>query len=110
MAIDKRAARREFKGRKTPKGMFSIACKATGEVWVSWSGDLNSSRTGVFFLLRNRMHHNRKLQSAWNEHGEPAFEFLVLDEFDPELPEMAVRDAWKERQKYWEKELGGAML
>ena len=106
--MDRREARKEFKSRKTPKGIFAIRCAVTGEVWVSASDHLDSARNGVWFQLRNGLHQNKRLQAEWNAKGEEAFAFEVLDTLDDDVLPLAVKDVLRERQKHWEKELGAS--
>ena len=110
MPIDKRAIRREFKERKTDKGVFAVRCTISGEAWVSGSKDLKASQTGIWFGLRNGMHHNRKMQAAWNTHGADSFQFEVLESFDDDTPPLLLSDALRDRQKHWKNELGASML
>ena len=77
--MDKREARKEFKLRTTPKGIFAVRCLASGDVWVSATDHLDSARNGVWFQLRNGLHQNKTLQAVWNAHGEGGFEFEVLE-------------------------------
>lgn len=103
--MDKRAARKEFKLRKTPKGIFAIRCAATSVVWVSASDHLDSARNGVWFQLRNGLHQNKRLQSEWNANGEEAFAFEVLETLDDDISPLLLKDVLRERQKHWENEL-----
>ena len=73
--MDKRAARREYKLKKTPKGIFAVRCKATGEVWVGASTHLDSQVNQIWWGL----HRNKPMQAAWNAHGEDAFAYEVLE-------------------------------
>ncbi len=108
--MNKREARREFKSRKSTKGIFAVRCTASREVWVGAHGDLPAARNGVFFLLRNGMHHNKQLQERWNKHGAESFAFEVLETFDEDISPLLLRDLFRERQKHWEKELGASAL
>jgi hypothetical protein len=110
MVIDKREARKAFKSRKTPNGVFAVRCAVSGEVWVGASDHLDSARNGVWFLLRNGLHHNQRLQAAWNSHGEAAFEYEVLEKFDEDVAPLLLRDLLRERQKHWERELGASVV
>jgi len=103
--VDKKAAKREAKERVTAKGIYALRCTASGEAWIGNAKDLKSAETGLLFALRLGGHINHAMQAAWNQHGAGAFRFEVLEEFDPELPEMTLRDALKDRQKYWRTEL-----
>jgi len=104
--MDKRAARKEFKSRKTPKGVFAIRCAAAGKVWVSASDHLDSARNGIWFQLRNGLHQNKSLQAEWNARGEEAFAYEVLETLDDDVSPLVLKDVLLERQRHWEKTLG----
>ena len=108
--IDKREARRTFKEKKTPKGVFAVRCASSGEVWLGSSANLDSSRTGIWFLLRNGMHHNKAMQAAWNEHGADAFQHDILENFEEDLSPMQLGDLLRDRLKHWRAELGAAAI
>jgi hypothetical protein len=110
MPIDKKEARRQFKLKKTSKGIFAIRCRASAQLWVSSSRDLDASRTGAWFMLRNGMHYNKALQTTWNSHGAESFEFDILESFDPEMPALALTDSLRDRLKHWRSELSAASL
>ena len=107
--MDKREARRDFKERKPEQGVFALRCKAGG-VWVNASPNLEASRNRVFFELRNGLHRNKPLQSAWESHGAENFEFEVIETFDEDVLPMALKDLMRDRQKHWEQELGAASV
>src|SRR5258708_7977508 len=106
--MDKREARKEFKSRITPKGVFALRCMATKDAWAGGSHHLNSERNGLWFMLRGGLHHNKGLQAAWKSHGEETFQFEVVETLDDDIAPLLLKDTLKERQKYWEKELGAA--
>jgi hypothetical protein len=108
--MDKREARKEFKSRKTPKGIFAIRCAASSEVWVSASDHLDSARNGVWFQLRNGLHQHKRLQSEWNAKGEEAFAYEVLETLDDDVSPLLLKDVLRERQKHWETKLGASGL
>jgi len=108
--MDKRQARREYKERKTPKGIFAICCAGTSDVWVGASTHLDSERNGIWFQLRLGQHQNKRLQAEWKAKGEEAFTYEVLETLDDDVLPIAIKDALSERQKHWEKELGAAGL
>src|SRR5208337_4408427 len=107
--IDKRELRREAKLRKVTRGVFALRCTASGEAWIG-TGDLNSSRTGLWFMLRNGMHHNKAIQEAWDSHGADAFQFDVLVSLEEDLSPMTIKDSLREGQKHWMKELGARQV
>ena len=103
--MDKREARKEFKLRTTPKGIFAVRCLASGDVWVSATDHLDSARNGVWFQLRNGLHQNKTLQAVWNAHGEGGFEFEVLETLPEDVSSVALGDLLRERQKHWQAKL-----
>ncbi len=110
MPVDKREARRQFKLKKIPRGVFAIRCSASNQVWVSGSRDLNASHTGAWFMLRLGSHHNKQLQTAWNTHGANAFHYEILEQFDDDLAPMLLNDSLRDRQKHWLHELGASAI
>ncbi|MFN7996020.1 MAG: GIY-YIG nuclease family protein [Bryobacteraceae bacterium] len=110
MAVDKRAARREFKAKKVFKGVFAVRCKASGKVWVSTSQNLEASHTSLWFQLRNQSGLNKALQAEWNAHGEPAFAYEVLERLAEDISPLLIRDTLRDRQKHWQQELGAALV
>jgi hypothetical protein len=75
--------------------------RATGEVWVGQTLDLDKIQNRVWFSLRMGSHGNRNLQRAWSTQGETALAFEILERLkEEELP--YVRDALlKERLAHW---------
>ena len=104
--MDKREARREFKAKKTPKGIFAVRCEASGETWVAASTHLDSQQTGWWFQLQSGMHPNRQMQAAWNTHGEASFTYRILETFDEDVAPLLLKDLSANRRKHWERELG----
>ena len=106
--MDRREARRQFKEKKTEKGVFAIRCVPSSEVWVGSFANLDAARTGTWFMLRNGTHHNKTMQAAWSKHGEAAFEYEVLEKLNEDLSPLLLRDTLHDRQKYWKNQLGAA--
>ena len=103
--MDKREARKEFKLKKTPKGIFVVRCTVSKQAWVAASDHLDSAWNGLRFQLHEGRHSNKQLQAAWNTHGESSFEYSILETFDEELLPLVLKDALKQRQKHWLAEL-----
>jgi len=91
----------EFKARKVPQGVYAVRCMATGRVWVNSSRNLDATRTGLWFMLRNGSHINRALQAEWNAQGEETFQYEVLEKLADDLTPMAASDLLKEKRRYW---------
>lgn len=101
--MDKRAARNEYKSRKTPKGIYAIRCKATGEVWIGASSHLDTQVNSIWFELRAGLHRNKLMQAAWTAHGEEVFAYEILEAVDDDTPALLLRDLLEERRKHWER-------
>ncbi len=105
----RRDAVRSFKERKVNAGVFAVRCQPTGEVWISASRNLDSQKTSLWFQLKMKGCYTRALQDAWNQHGEPAFAFEVLETVeDDELSPMGLADRLKSLDAAWREKLGAA--
>jgi hypothetical protein len=103
---ERKDAIRKYKERKIPRGIFAIRSTATGRCWVDSSPNLDAARNSQWFQLRLAGHRNRELQAEWNAHGEPNFEFEILEALDEDITEMAIRDELKSKRKEWAEKLG----
>jgi hypothetical protein len=108
--IDKKELKRAAKERVTAKGICAVRCKTSGEVWVGSSRDIPASQTGIWFGLRNGMHFNKGMQASWSLNGAESFSFGVLETFDEDMPPMLLKDALRDRQKHWTKELDAKQI
>jgi len=108
--MDKREARKAYKAKITPRGIYAVRCKVSQEVWVGASDHLDTARNGVWFQLRLDSHRDPQLQAAWNAHGEEAFEFEVLETFAADVSPLLVGDLARKRRSHWQKALGAAGL
>ena len=66
----------------TLSGVYQIACKANGKIYVGSAVNLQSRWYSHRRDLGNGVHVNPHLQSAWNLYGETNFEFSVLEYVD----------------------------
>lgn len=108
--MDKKVARREYKEKKSTRGIFAIRSKASGDTWIGASEHLDTQRNSLWFQLRSSMNLNRSLQAAWTAHGEAAFEFQVLERLKDDVSALLVKDTLRERREHWQRELGAAAL
>ena len=60
------------------RGVYAIVCVSTGEVYVGSSGVTGTRLSKHRTDLRRGKHHNAGLQAAWNQYGEAAFRFLMV--------------------------------
>ena len=95
---------REYRERKPETGIYAVRCKPSGEVWVASSLDLEKGQNRIWFALRLGKHPNPALQTAWNEHGEAAFTYEVIEQVKDDN-ELLIGVLLKERDQHWRKTL-----
>jgi len=83
MTIDRKALKREYKETPCPMGVFQIRNKVSGKVFVGSSANLPAIFNRHKAQLRFVGHPVKELQKDWQELGEEAFEFEVLDTLTP---------------------------
>src|SRR5450432_1665814 len=106
MSDQRKEATRAYKEKKIPRGVFVLLSTATDRRWVDSSPNLDAARNLLWFELQRGAHRNRDLQTEWNTHGESSFEFEVVEELDPDLIDMAMRDELKTKRTDWCTKLG----
>jgi hypothetical protein len=67
----------------TSSGVYQIRCSRNAKIYVGSATNLRVRWSAHRRDLRNGMHVNPHLQSAWRLHGEACFEFTVLEYVDP---------------------------
>jgi hypothetical protein len=107
---ERKEAIRKFKERKPLPGVFAVRCTTTGRVWVGVSRNLDATKNGSWFCLRNGGHHDKALQEEWNVHGEPMFHYEVLDKLNDDALPLRIADLLKEKKKHWIAQLGARSL
>jgi len=60
-------------------GVYAIRLKHSTKAYIGSSVDIVSRWTHHRFMLRRGRHKTPALQAAWTEHGEAAFEFVVVE-------------------------------
>jgi hypothetical protein len=106
----RKEAVRKFKERKSLLGAYAVRCTVTGHVWVGVSKNLDATRNGTWFTLRNGLHREKSLQDEWNAHGESAFQYEILVGLDEDIHPLEVNDLLKEQKKTWIDQLGAQPL
>lgn len=81
-SLERKRAIREFKERKPSRGTFSVRCTASNHVWVGATNNLNAAKNSLWFSLGIGSHPVNSLQSEWNAHGEPSFQYEILEELE----------------------------
>jgi hypothetical protein len=108
--LERKEAIRKFKEEKPAAGIFAIRCAATARVWVGASRNLDATRNGSWFMLRQGGHFDRGLQREWDAQGEASFGYEVLERLADDLLPMAVADLLKQKRAHWVEQLGAKRL
>ncbi|MCC3381784.1 GIY-YIG nuclease family protein [Paenibacillus farraposensis] len=86
---------------KTEAGIYCIRNTDNGKMFVAATANLKSLN-GRRFELQMGASKNRQLQQEWNEYGEDAFEFEVLDILKKKDSEFFdVKDALAKLEQTW---------
>ncbi len=105
-------AKREYKERRKPAGVFQVKNLANGKVLLGSSLNLEGPLNSAKFMLTIGRHRNKALQEDWDKYGPEAFVFEVLETVkvtdDPQFnlsDELALlEEAWIEKlQPFGEK-------
>ena len=81
--MDKKAALLEYKLSHRPMGVFQIRNSVNGKVFVDSSTNIPGKVNRHKFALNMGNHASKLLQADWDEFGEAAFEFEVLEDVRP---------------------------
>ncbi|MBU8898414.1 GIY-YIG nuclease family protein [Corallococcus sp. M34] len=86
---DSRAARSEakraYKEKPPPMGVYAIRCRVNGKVFVGTSLNVTAFLNRLRFELTQGMHSLAPgLQEDWRTHGADAFSFEVIDTLPPQ--------------------------
>ena len=108
---DRKAAVAAFKERKSEPGIYALTCRPTGERWVGRASDLATIRNRLSIALRMASTPHRSLKAAAQAHGEPAFEFEVLERIDEsDASHELVWAILKRRLEHWRNALGATAI
>lgn len=65
-------------------GIYEIFCALEGKSYIGSTSFLRRRFSEHKRALRKKAHHSQKLQRAWNQHGENAFVFSVIEKCNTE--------------------------
>ena len=100
--MDKRALIREYKESRRPMGAFRVHNTVSGKSFVGVATELPGRLNRERASLKMNGHTNRALQMDWNELGEAAFTFEILDTLTPpEEPDYDPTDDLKVLEQLW---------
>jgi hypothetical protein len=105
VTIDRKAAIAAYKERKTVAGIYVVRCAASGEAWIGQAPNLETIQNRIWFSLRQGSHTCRRLQAAWNAHGEAGLTFGECERLEDEETAYVRNALLKERMLHWLSEL-----
>ena len=106
----RREAIRKFKEQKPEAGVYAVRSAVSGSAWVGMSRNLDATKNGCWFQLRNGLHREKSLQEDWNAQGESAFEYQILDRLDPDVHALEIDDQLKSKRSDWAARLSARQL
>ena len=81
--MDRKAAIREYKDSHRPMGVYQIRNTINEKVWIDSSVNVPAKFNRYKLQLNAGSHPSKTLQADWNEFGEDAFEFELLEPLEP---------------------------
>jgi hypothetical protein len=109
-ASDRKAAIERYKSRVIQHGIVAIRRTASGDAWVGATTQPGIGKNGIWAQLRMRGSHNKKMQAAWNAHGEGSFVYEMLETFDTDLSVHQLQAVVIERVPHWRTQLNALPL
>lgn len=82
-ANKKKELRTAYKERPRETGIVFVTCSKTGEMFLADVVDAPAAFNRMRFQLSSGLYPDKRLQALWDQHGEDAFEFGVLQRLDP---------------------------
>lgn len=102
-AINKKDLKQSYKDSPTTAGIYLIANTQTGHKLLASAANAQGVLNRHLFELKFGQHRNKALQQAWNQYGEPAFEFTILEKVKPD--EQNVKAALEKLLETWQQKL-----
>ncbi len=75
-------------------GIYKITNKITGKFYIGSTKDIDKRWYDHKRELQLNIHKNPKLQHSWNFYGEDKFEFLILEEIEPDQIKLFEREQY----------------
>lgn len=89
-----------YKQMDTIMGVYQIKNNANGKIFISSFANLKNKWLTIKMQLDMGRHPNSELQEDWNELGEEAFEYSVLEERKDES-DMDIKWELQQMEKAW---------
>lgn len=99
--FDRKAALRAYKARRPRPGIYAVRHQATGRSWAASSPNLDTTRNGLWLQLQQGRHLDRSLQAAWNQWGEAAFDYVILEVLEEEMSPLVLKETLKAKRLEW---------
>lgn len=84
MKDSKKELKKAYQQSEKPMGIYQIRNTLNGKIFLGYAQDLQGIFNSNRFQLKMGGHTNKALQNEWNEFGEAAFAFEVLDQLQPQ--------------------------
>jgi group I intron endonuclease len=68
-----------YKESSKKSGIYKISNKVNGKIYIGSAKEFKRRFSQHHCSLKKGTHHNKHLQAAWNQHGESAFVFEVIE-------------------------------
>jgi group I intron endonuclease len=81
--MNKKELIRNYKQTTQPMGVYQIKNKGNGKLYIGSTKNLPGKINSHKFQLKNGLHTNKEMQREFNEVGEEAFSFDILDRLEP---------------------------
>ncbi|WP_227318991.1 GIY-YIG nuclease family protein [Cedecea davisae] len=102
-AINKKDLKQIYKNSPTTAGIYLITHTQSGHKLLGSAANAQGVLNRHLFELKFGQHRNKELQQAWNQYGEPAFEFSVLERVKPD--EKNINAALEKLLEVWQQKL-----
>jgi hypothetical protein len=103
----RRALRQRYKDSPRPIGVYLIRNRVTQRLVLRASLDMDGAMNRDRFELRQGSHRDRVLQADWQQHGEAALQFEIVEQLRPPAddPNFDAREALALSLALWREEL-----
>lgn len=101
--MNKKELKQSYKDGPTTAGIYLIANRQTGHKLLASAANAQGVLNRHLFELKFGQHRNKALQQAWNQYGESAFEFSVLEKVKPD--EKNIKAALEKLLESWQQKL-----
>lgn len=101
--INKKDLKQGYKDAPTTAGIYLITNTQTGHRLLASAANAQGVLNRHLFELKFGQHRNKLLQQAWQQYGEAAFEFSMLERVKPD--EKNINAALEKRLEAWQQKL-----